>query len=92
MNGVLVKMANGDNESFKTATTFQLDRTLRMDGNTGWLYVMQGDAELGVFPPGSWAGVRYFEGYTPAPAQPSKVFGPMGGSISGGPNPGTFTS
>ena len=66
MNGVLVKMANGDSESFKTATSFSTAVHGINPDHGQWLHVLQGEQELGVFPPGSWSGVRYFEGYMPA--------------------------
>jgi hypothetical protein len=65
MNGVLVRMRNGDTEHFKTATEFRTDCRMRMDDPGPWLSVLQGDVELGCFPPGSWDGARYFEGHVP---------------------------
>lgn len=65
MDGVLVKMANGDNETFKAATSFRTDLRWRADDSGSWLSVLRDDVELGCFPPGAWIGVRFFEGYAP---------------------------
>lgn len=64
MDGVLVKMANGDNENFRTATSFTAGPRSSDSGPGQWLYVMQDEQQLGLFPPGNWVGVRFLDGRT----------------------------
>lgn len=77
MTGVLVKVVNGDTEWFKTATDFRTDARWRRDDEGSWLSVFQGDLELGFFPPGSWIGARFYEGYVPPPSEPNEAVGAL---------------